>query len=60
MCDTRLSARQTLRYCPDGRIRVMATVRDTRQLWWWLLGFGDLVEVIGPEILWEAFPETAR
>ena len=57
--ETRLSARQTLRYCPDGRVRVTARVRDTQQLRWWLLGFGDLVEVIGPETLREEFAETA-
>ena len=55
----RLSARQTLRYCPDGRVRVTATVRDTLQLRWWLLGFGEQVEVIGPETLREEFAETA-
>ena len=58
--ETRLSARQTLRYCPDGRVRVTATVRDTEQLRWWLLGFGDLVEVIGPETLREEFAETTQ
>ena len=58
--ETRLSARQTLRYCPDGRVRVTARVRDTRQLRWWLLGFGDLVEVIGPETLREEFVGIAR
>ena len=58
--ETRLSARQTLRYCPDGRVRVTATVRDTLQLRWWLLGFGEQVEVIGPENLREEFAETAR
>ena len=58
--EPRLSARQTLRYCPDGRVRVTARVRDTQQLRWWLLGFGDLVEVIGPETLREEFAETAR
>ena len=58
--ETRLSARQTLRSCPDGRVRVTATVRDTLQLRWWLLGFGEQVEVIGPETLREEFAETAR
>ena len=58
--ETRLSARQTLRYCPDGRVRVTATIPDTQQLRWWLLGFGEQVEVIGPETLREEFAETAR
>lgn len=34
----------------DG-LRVTATVRDTKQLRWWLLGFGGKVEVIGPAAL---------
>ena len=54
------STRQTLRNCPDGRVRVTARVRDTMQLRWWLLGFGEQVEVIGPETLREEFAETAR
>ena len=58
--ETRLSARQILRYCPDGRVRVTATVRDTLQLRWWLQGFGEQVEVIGPESLREEFAETAQ
>ncbi len=58
--ETRLSTRQTLQNCPDGRVRVTATVRDTQQLRWWLLGFGDLVEVIGPDTLREEFAETAQ
>ena len=58
--ETRLSVRQTLRSCPDGWVRVTATVRDTLQLRWWLLGFGEQVEVIGPETLREEFAETAR
>ena len=32
-------------------LRVSATVRDTEQLRWWLLGFGGKVEVIGPAAL---------
>ena len=32
----------------DGRILVEATVADTSQLRWWLLGFGSQVEVLEP------------
>jgi predicted DNA-binding transcriptional regulator YafY len=32
----------------DGRIELTATVSDSQQLTWWLLGFGDKVEVIAP------------
>ena len=37
---------------PDAEsLRVSATVRDTEQLRWWLLGFGGKVEVIAPAAL---------
>lgn len=31
---------------PDGNVLVEATVADTGQLCWWLLGFGGRVEVL--------------
>lgn len=31
-----------------GIVRVSATVLDTKELRWWLLGFGDQVTVLGP------------
>lgn len=38
------------RIVPDGvnTVRVSATVLDTKELRWWLLGFGDQVTVLGP------------
>ncbi len=44
----------------DGRTRLQATVRDTHELRWWLLGFGDKVEVLGPKSLRKEFAEMAR
>ena len=35
-------------------------VQDTCQLRWWLLGFGDQVEVLEPEHLRAEFAEIAR
>lgn len=35
----------------EGRAVVRATVRDTDQLRWWLLGHGDRIEVIAPDAL---------
>ena len=32
----------------NGWLRVQATVHDTSQLRWWLLGFGDQVEIVEP------------
>jgi predicted DNA-binding transcriptional regulator YafY len=46
-----LSKDQRLREQKDGQVLVEATVRDTEELRWWLLGFGDGVEVVGPTSL---------
>ncbi|GAB3679002.1 helix-turn-helix transcriptional regulator [Salinisphaera aquimarina] len=35
----------------DGRIRLAATVLDTDELTWWLLGFGAAAEVLAPRSL---------
>ena len=43
----------------DGRVRVRATVADTPQLRWWLLGFGDAVSVQAPAELRQWFAQTA-
>lgn len=47
--ETPLSADQRLTDQPDGNVLVEATVADTGQLRWWLLGFGGRVEVLAPE-----------
>ena len=47
--ETPLSVDQRLTEQPDGRVMVEATVADTGQLRWWLLGFGERVEVVEPE-----------
>lgn len=49
--ETRLSEDQALTDQPDGRVRLQATVPDTGELRWWLLGFGDAVEVVRPKDL---------
>lgn len=46
--ETPLAEDQRIIYLPDGRLQVTATVLETQQLLWWLLGFGDGVEVIAP------------
>lgn len=47
--DTPLSEDQVIAGDPqEGWVRITATVHDTAQLGWWLLGFGDQVEVISP------------
>ena len=49
--ETPLSVDQVIEAIGDDRARVWATVRDTAQLEWWLLAFGDLVEVLEPASL---------
>lgn len=49
--ETPLSADQRITQLPDGRLQVTATVTDSKQLLWWLLGFGDSVEVVSPKSL---------
>ena len=42
----------------DGNVLVEATVADTRQLRWWLQGFGGRVEVLEPQGLRKEFRNT--
>ena len=41
-----------------GAVRISATVLDTKELRWWLLGFGDQVTVLGPPRLREQMRDT--
>lgn len=49
--ETPLSEDQSMAEIPDGRIMLIATVKETLQLLWWLQGFGDAVEVMSPSHL---------
>ena len=51
--ETPLSEDQVIEHMQDVRRQVSATVLETRQLVWWLLGFGDGVEVLAPQELRE-------
>lgn len=44
----------------EGEVLLEAEVQDSRQLRWWLKGFGDEVEVLEPEELREEFRLTAQ
>ena len=39
----------------EGKIKIKATVADTSQLRWWLLGFGPQVEILKPKFLRKEF-----
>lgn len=57
--ETSLSADQILKPHDNEQMKLTATVADTPQLRWWLLGFGDAVEVIAPAALRSAMASTA-
>lgn len=46
--ETPISADQILQPQENGTVRLTATVPDTLQIQWWLLGFGDQTQVISP------------
>ena len=60
LTESRLASDQRTTETPDGRVLVEATVADTADLRWWLLGFGSAVEVLAPGALREEFRAQAR
>ena len=58
--ETALSEDQELVKIDDDRERLTATVKDTQELRWWLLGFGEGVEIIEPVSLRAEFREIAE
>lgn len=46
-----LSNDQTMSIQDDGRVLITASIQDTSELRWWLLGFGSQVEVLQPEYI---------
>lgn len=58
--ETSLSKNQVITPLDDGRLKVTATVVNTEQLRWWLLGFGERVEVLAPLHLRESIAQTAK
>ena len=60
LSESRLSNDQRITPGPDGKTLVEATVADTRELRWWLRGFGDHVEVQSPAWLRLEFKEHGR
>lgn len=58
--DTPLATNQKIVELPDGQLEVHATVADSQQFRWWLLGFADGVEVIEPDGLRKDLSERLR
>lgn len=55
-----LSADQTTEHRPDGRVGFTATVANTERLRWWILSYGERMEVNGPPELREELTERVR
>ena len=53
--ESKLTEDQQLKLLDSGQSLFKATVRDTGQLRWWLLGFADQIEVLQPESLRQWF-----
>jgi predicted DNA-binding transcriptional regulator YafY len=60
LTERKLSEDQTLKKTAGGSYRLTATVADTSELRWWLLSFGDGVEVIAPKGLRKEFKGVAE
>jgi len=58
--ESSISKDQKLTKKKDGSVLLEATVKSTSQLRWWLMGFGDAVEVLGPKDLRSEFAKMAR
>jgi len=55
LSETKLSEDQKLTPVGNGRSHFKATVKDTGQLRWWLLGFAEQIEILKPESLRQEF-----
>lgn len=60
LLETPLSEDQKITEMDQGQLLVEATVKDSDQLRWWLLGFGDRAEVVEPKELREEFATIAQ
>tara|TARA_Y100000590_G_scaffold353552_1_gene406513 strand:+ start:501 stop:761 length:261 start_codon:yes stop_codon:yes gene_type:complete len=58
--ETPLSENQKINDEKNGNLRVYATVADTEQLRWWLLSFGEHVEVMNPVFLRNEFKKRTK
>ncbi len=59
LAESPLSDDQQIAAHGEGLVRVSATILDTKELRWWLLGFGDQVTVLAPTGLRERMRAVA-
>ena len=60
LTESSLSKDQEIKTLDNEKIYIKATVSDTAQLRWWLLGFGGQVEVLSPKKLREEIIQNAK
>lgn len=60
LSESKLSKDQTVEKIEDDHYLVSATIKETEQLYWWLLSFGSRVEVKEPQQLREKMAKTAQ
>lgn len=60
LTETPVSVDQALIQLENGKFLLKASLANTEQLRWWLLGFGDRVEVLKPKSLRDEFKKTAK
>lgn len=60
LLESKLSEDQQAEALPDNNLLIRASVPNTPQLVWWILGFAELVEVLEPLPLRERIAECSR
>ncbi|MEI6147062.1 MAG: WYL domain-containing protein [Methylococcales bacterium] len=60
LSESRLSEDQTVKKLDDHHYEITATIKETEQLYWWLLSFGSRIEVKEPLHLRNKMAETAK
>jgi predicted DNA-binding transcriptional regulator YafY len=60
LSETPLNKTQSITATRDGRVRIKATVADTSELRFWILGFGSSVEVVRPASLRKEISNTSK
>lgn len=60
LTETPLSTNQRITPIDESTFQLQATVKDTRQLRWWLKSLGTDVEILEPQPLREEFAENAK
>lgn len=60
LSESKLTRNQTITTIDENWVEITATVPDSRELRWWLLSFGNFIEVLEPKSLREEFASIAK